>query len=93
MANSEISINDKLADVFRTINTDWRLFDQVSSENTEGLSKKKALRPDILITDTSLAYQSRPTDQLRRLRSQSSSFSTLENSLLRRVRRPTVSTV
>ena len=50
MANSEISINDKLADVFRAINTDWRLFDQVSSENTEGLSKNKALRPDILIT-------------------------------------------
>lgn len=50
MANSEISINDKLADVLRAMNTDWRLYDHVSSENTEGLSKKKALRPDILIT-------------------------------------------
>lgn len=50
MANSEISINDKLADVFRAINTDWRLYDHVSSENTGALSKNKALRPDILIT-------------------------------------------
>jgi len=25
MANSEISINDKLAEVFRAINTDWRV--------------------------------------------------------------------
>jgi hypothetical protein len=50
MANSEISINDKLADVFRAMNTDWRLYDHVSSENTGGLSTKKALRPDILIT-------------------------------------------
>ena len=32
MANSEISINDKLADVFRAMNTDWRLYDHVSSE-------------------------------------------------------------
>ena len=72
MANSEISINDKLADVFRAINTDWRLYDHVSSENTEGLSKKKALRPDILITvpgappicletEYERACQSRPT--------------------------------
>ncbi len=51
MANSEISINDKIADVFRAINTDWRLYDQVSSENTHGLEKKKALRPDILIIE------------------------------------------
>lgn len=48
MANSEISVNDKPADVFRAINTDWRLYDHVSSENTEGLSKKKALRPSKL---------------------------------------------
>lgn len=51
MANSEISINDKIADVFRAINTDWRVYDQVSSENTHGLAKKKALRPDILIIE------------------------------------------
>src|SRR5688572_9556399 len=50
MANSEISLNEKLAEVLREINTDWRVYDQVSSENTDGLSKKKALRPDILIT-------------------------------------------
>jgi len=51
MANSEISINDKIVDVFRAINTDWRLYDQVSSENSHGLLKKKALRPDILIIE------------------------------------------
>jgi hypothetical protein len=51
MANSEISLNDKIADVFRAINTDWRKYDQVSSENTDGLLKKKALRPDILIIE------------------------------------------
>jgi hypothetical protein len=51
MANSEISINDKIADVLRAMYTDWRLFDQVSSENTHGLLKKKALRPDILIIE------------------------------------------
>jgi hypothetical protein len=51
VANSEISINDKIADVFRAMNTDWRKYDQVSSENTHGLLKKKALRPDILIIE------------------------------------------
>ncbi len=51
MANSELSINDQLAEVFREINTDWRVYDRVSSENTEALTKKKALRPDILILE------------------------------------------
>jgi hypothetical protein len=51
MANSELSVNDQLAAAFRDINTDWRVFDHVSSENTEALLKKKALRPDILILE------------------------------------------
>lgn len=55
MANSEISINDKIADVFRAMNSDWRLYDRVSSENTHGLLKKKALRPDILIIEPGAA--------------------------------------
>lgn len=51
MANSELSINDQIAAAFREINTDWRVYDHVSSENTEALMKKKALRPDILILE------------------------------------------
>ena len=51
MANSELSINDQIAAAFREINTDWRVFDHVSSENTEAILKKKALRPDILILE------------------------------------------
>src|SRR5690349_14354081 len=51
MANSELSVNDQIAAAFREINTDWRIFDHVSSENTEALLKKKALRPDILILE------------------------------------------
>jgi len=51
MANSEISVNDKIADVLRSMNSDWRTHDHVSSENTHGLAKKKALRPDILIIE------------------------------------------
>jgi hypothetical protein len=51
MANSELSVNDQIAAAFREINTDWRVFDHVSSENTEALLKKKALRPDILILE------------------------------------------
>ena len=49
MANSELSVNDQIAAAFREINTDWRVFDLVSSENTDAILKKKALRPDILI--------------------------------------------
>jgi hypothetical protein len=51
MANSETTINDSIAAVFREINTDWRVYEYVSSENTESFSKKKALRPDILIVE------------------------------------------
>ena len=51
MANSELSVNDQIAAAFREINTDWRVFDRVSSENTEAILKKKALRPDILILE------------------------------------------
>jgi hypothetical protein len=51
VANSELSVNDQIAAAFREINTDWRLLDQVSSENTEAILKKKALRPDILILE------------------------------------------
>jgi hypothetical protein len=50
MANSEISINDRIAAAFREINTEWQV-DAVSSESTEALSKKKGLRPDILIIE------------------------------------------
>ena len=38
----------------REINTDWREHDHVSSENTEAILKKKALRPDILIQEPGL---------------------------------------
>src|SRR2546423_1024226 len=51
MANSESTINDSIAAAFRAINTDWQVYDHVSSENTESLSTKKALRPDILIVE------------------------------------------
>jgi hypothetical protein len=51
MANSESTINDSIAAAFRAINTDWQVYDHVSSENTESLSRKKALRPDILIVE------------------------------------------
>jgi hypothetical protein len=51
MANSELSINDQIAAALREINTDWRIYDHVSSENTEAILKKKALRPDILILE------------------------------------------
>jgi hypothetical protein len=51
VANSELTINDNIATALREINTDWRVYDHVSSENTESLSKKKALRPDILIVE------------------------------------------
>jgi hypothetical protein len=51
MANSELSVNDQIAAALREINTDWRVFDHVSSENTEAILKKKALRPDILILE------------------------------------------
>lgn len=51
MANSELSVNDQIAAAFREINTDWRVFDRVSSENTDAILKKKALRPDILILE------------------------------------------
>lgn len=51
MANSELTINDQIAAALREINTDWRVYDHVSSENTEALVKKKALRPDILILE------------------------------------------
>ncbi len=51
MANSELSINDQIAAALREINTDWRVHDHVSSENTEAILKKKALRPDILILE------------------------------------------
>lgn len=51
MANSEISLNERIADALRALNTDWRVHDQVSSENTHGLAKKKALRPYILIIE------------------------------------------
>jgi hypothetical protein len=51
MANSELSVNDQIAVAFREINTDWRVFDHVSSENTEAILRKKALRPDILILE------------------------------------------
>lgn len=51
MAHSELSINDQIAAALRDINTDWRVFDHVSSENTEAIFKKKALRPDILILE------------------------------------------
>lgn len=64
MANSEISINDKIADVFRAINTDWRVHDLVSSENTHGLLKKKALRPDIFIIEPGVPPDL-PRDQVR----------------------------
>jgi hypothetical protein len=51
MANAELTINDQIAAVLREINTDWRVYDHVSSENTDSLVKKKALRPDILILE------------------------------------------
>jgi hypothetical protein len=51
MANSESTINDNIAAAFRAINTDWRVYDHVSSENTESLAKKKTLRPDVLIVE------------------------------------------
>src|ERR1700688_4802014 len=51
MANSELSVNDQIAEAFREINTDWRIFDHVSSENTEAILRKKALRPDVLILE------------------------------------------
>ena len=44
-------MNDQIAAAFRDINTDWRVFDHVSSENTDAILKKKALRPDILILE------------------------------------------
>lgn len=51
MANSELSINDQIAALLREINTDWRVYDHVSSENTESILRKKSLRPDILILE------------------------------------------
>src|ERR1700737_960191 len=54
MANSELTINDQIAAALREINTDWRVYDHVSSENTEALVKKKSLRPDILILEPSV---------------------------------------
>lgn len=39
------------AAAFRAINTDWRVFDHVSSEKTDPILKKKTLRPDILILE------------------------------------------
>src|ERR1700738_1616996 len=51
MANSELSVNDQIAAAFREINTDWKVFDHVSSENTAALLKKKALGPAILILE------------------------------------------
>lgn len=51
MANSELSINDQIAAALREINTDWRVHDHVSSENTDAIFKRKSLRPDILILE------------------------------------------
>jgi hypothetical protein len=51
LANSELSLNDQIAAAFREINTDWRVFDHVSSENTDAILKKKSLRPDIMILE------------------------------------------
>jgi hypothetical protein len=66
MANSELSVNDQIAVAFREINTDWRVFDHVSSENTEAILRKKALRPDILILEPGVPLSASKLSSSRR---------------------------